>query len=115
MFGKMLKIDFHFLNHKIIEWFVKQVKQSGLKSNADGHLETTSFKDVLMQFAKLSQNERQDLLQTAMKPPPYSEVTVHPVPPSHTQSSSNSLLHGILTKVIFLIFVEGWENCPNTS
>ncbi|KAF5279953.1 hypothetical protein FQA39_LY18174 [Lamprigera yunnana] len=60
-------------------------------------LETATFKDVLMQFAKLSQTERQDLLQSAMKPPPYSEVTVHPVP-AHTQTTSNSLLHGILTK-----------------
>ncbi|KAF5287045.1 hypothetical protein FQR65_LT12346 [Abscondita terminalis] len=69
-------------------------KSSGTKSGND---ESASFKDVLMQFAKLSQTERQDLLQTAMKPPPYSEVTVHPVP-AHTQTPSNSLLHGILTK-----------------
>ncbi|KAK4872478.1 hypothetical protein RN001_014507 [Aquatica leii] len=73
-------------------------KSSGTKSLTDSsQLESASFKDVLMQFAKLSQTERQDLLQTAMKPPPYSEVTVHPVP-AHTQTTSNSLLHGILTK-----------------
>ncbi|KAF2899558.1 hypothetical protein ILUMI_06608 [Ignelater luminosus] len=77
---------------------VDNAKQTNSKSSGDGlQLETTSFKDVLMQFAKLSQHERQDLLQTAIKPPPYSEVTVHPVP-AHSQSGSNSLLHGILTK-----------------
>ncbi|XP_031357652.1 uncharacterized protein LOC116181424 isoform X2 [Photinus pyralis] len=69
----------------------------GAPKLGDGN-ETASFKDVLMQFAKLSQTERQDLLQSEMKqPPPYSEVTVHPVP-AHTQPTTNSLLHGILTK-----------------
>ncbi|KAK5639914.1 hypothetical protein RI129_010725 [Pyrocoelia pectoralis] len=66
-------------------------------NDGSSQLETTSFKDVLMQFAKLSQSERQDIIQAELKNPPYSEVTVHPVP-AHTQSTSNSLLHGILTK-----------------
>lgn len=58
--------------------------------------ENASFKDMLVQLAKLSQNERNEILQNAIKPPPpYPEVTVHPVPNS---PPSNSLLHGILTK-----------------
>ncbi|XP_057671366.1 uncharacterized protein LOC130903164 isoform X1 [Diorhabda carinulata] len=60
--------------------------------------DTVSFKDMLLQFAKLSQNERNELIQNAIKPPPpYPEVTVHPVPTS-TPPPTNSLLHGILTK-----------------
>lgn len=84
---------FHFFK-------TKQAKQTGTKAPNDGQkqIDTASFKDVLVQFAKLSRHD-QDLLQTAIKPASYTEVTVHPVPP-HTQSSSNSLLHGILTKVI---------------
>ncbi|XP_059608713.1 uncharacterized protein LOC132256366 [Phlebotomus argentipes] len=82
-----------------------------------------SFKDVLVQFAKLSQSDRQMISTTAeassaanavtnslggKAPPPYPEVTLYPV---NSQSSaeqivlsntnnthSNSLLHGILTK-----------------
>uniref|UniRef100_A0A6P7H859 Uncharacterized protein LOC114345506 n=1 Tax=Diabrotica virgifera virgifera TaxID=50390 RepID=A0A6P7H859_DIAVI len=60
--------------------------------------DTVSFKDMLLQFAKLSQTERNELIQNAIKPPPpYPEVTVHPVPTS-TPPPTNSLLHGILTK-----------------
>lgn len=48
----------------------------------------------------LFQGDRQEMLQHGMKPPPpYSEVTMHPVM-TNTQSTSSSLLHGILTKVI---------------
>lgn len=55
---------------------------------------------MLQQFAQLSQSERNELLQNAIKPPPpYPEVTVHPVPTT-TSAPTNSLLHGILTKVI---------------
>ncbi|KAJ9585207.1 hypothetical protein L9F63_002970, partial [Diploptera punctata] len=63
-----------------------------------------SFKDVLVQFAKMSQTEqRHEPLPTttASKPPPYPEVTLHPVLAPHSpphQSPSSSLLHGILTK-----------------
>ncbi|XP_008199159.1 uncharacterized protein LOC659546 isoform X2 [Tribolium castaneum] len=58
-----------------------------------------SFKDMLVQFAKLSQSERHELIQNAIKPPPpYPEVTVHPVPTTNTVAPTNSLLHGILTK-----------------
>ncbi|XP_063925923.1 uncharacterized protein LOC135139559 isoform X3 [Zophobas morio] len=58
-----------------------------------------SFKDMLVQFAKLSQSERHELIQNAIKPPPpYPEVTVHPVPTTTTVAPTNSLLHGILTK-----------------
>lgn len=61
--------------------------------------DTTSFKDMLVQFARLSQNERNELIQNAIKPPPpYPEVTVHPVPTT-TAAPNSSLLHGILTKV----------------
>nr|CAD7432384.1 unnamed protein product [Timema monikensis] len=64
-----------------------------------------SFKDVLVQFAKMSQAEQrhENLPPTTatVKPPPYPEVTLHPVltpqSPPH-QSPSSSLLHGILTK-----------------
>jgi hypothetical protein len=55
---------------------------------------------MLVQFAKLSQSERHELIQNAIKPPPpYPEVTVHPVPTTNTVAPTNSLLHGILTKV----------------
>lgn len=53
---------------------------------------------MLLQLAKLSQTEENELLQNAIKPPPpYPEVTVHPV--ASTTPLQNSLLHGILTKV----------------
>ena len=64
-----------------------------------------SFKDVLVQFAKLSQTEQRHepmpSTTTASKQPPYPEVTLHPVLAPHSpphQSPSSSLLHGILTK-----------------
>ncbi|XP_063241467.1 uncharacterized protein LOC134541744 isoform X2 [Bacillus rossius redtenbacheri] len=53
-----------------------------------------SFKDVLVQFAKLSQAEQGQLAKPA--PPPYPEVTLHPV--QHSPPQQSSLLHGILTK-----------------
>ncbi|XP_055692510.1 uncharacterized protein LOC129795336 isoform X2 [Lutzomyia longipalpis] len=82
-----------------------------------------SFKDVLVQFAKLSQSDRQ-MISTATEgvggtgggggskaPPPYPEVTLYPVSSQSAaaaneqmmlnnanNSHSNSLLHGILTK-----------------
>lgn len=49
-----------------------------------------SFKDVLVKFAKMSQNEP---LGPRL---PYPEVTLHPVPPPLGPASS--LLQGILTK-----------------
>ncbi|KAK9707617.1 MYND finger [Popillia japonica] len=71
-------------------------KENVLNTDSTSHTDSTSFKDMLAQFAKLSQAERQEILHNAVKPPPpYPEVTVHPVP---TTSASNSLLHGILTK-----------------
>ncbi|GAB0093922.1 hypothetical protein DMENIID0001_091140 [Sergentomyia squamirostris] len=74
-----------------------------------------SFKDVLVQFAKLSQGDRQLLQESTAAalnsspkaPPPYPEVTLYPVNHSNATSSAqtpndnshtNSLLHGILTK-----------------
>ncbi|XP_018325955.1 uncharacterized protein LOC108737536 isoform X4 [Agrilus planipennis] len=73
-------------------------KLSGSVPEIQGTSDEPSFKDVLMQFAKLSQNERCELIQNALKPPPpYPEVTVHPVPVS-TPQPKNSLLHGILTQ-----------------
>lgn len=58
---------------------------------------------MLQQFAQLSQSERNELLQNAIKPPPpYPEVTVHPVPIT-AASPTNSLLHGILTKVYITV------------
>lgn len=59
--------------------------------------ESASFKNMLLQLSRLSQNEKNELLQNAMKPPPpYPEVTVHPV--TTDAPPKNSLLHGILTK-----------------
>ncbi|RZF48463.1 hypothetical protein LSTR_LSTR009147 [Laodelphax striatellus] len=68
-----------------------------------------NFKDVLVQFAKMSQPPAAvtSLMPSGgvktphpPPPPPYPEVTLHPVPaPSPpTSSHSSSLLHGILTK-----------------
>ncbi|KAJ8882337.1 hypothetical protein PR048_014139 [Dryococelus australis] len=62
-----------------------------------------SFKDVLVQFAKLSQAEQNYPSAVGSKSaPPYPEVTLHPVlPTQHSPphpSPSSSLLHGILTK-----------------
>lgn len=80
-----------------------QNRPEGIKlPNADSSSsndEAVSFKDMLQQFAKLSQSERNELIQNAIKPPPpYPEVTVLPVPTT-TVAPTNSLLHGILTKV----------------
>lgn len=66
-----------------------------------------SFKDVLVQFAKMnSQTDRLGLPNTgkytSTSTPPYPEVTLHPVPTSQQPSEqTGSLLHGILTKVRF--------------
>lgn len=68
-----------------------------------------SFKDVLVQFAKMSQHQQNDRRNstppTKNQGPPtkalYPEVTLHPVLPAGSQSPPNpssSLLHGILTK-----------------
>ncbi|KAL1140549.1 hypothetical protein AAG570_000479 [Ranatra chinensis] len=55
-----------------------------------------SFKDVLVQFAKLSQSPT-----PGKPPPPYPEVTLHPVnSPQSPPTSHSSLLHGILTKSV---------------
>nr|CAH7712564.1 unnamed protein product [Callosobruchus chinensis] len=79
-------------------------QQETMKSNSNesqgqnSNQDAVSFKDMLLQFAKLSQSERTELIQNAIKPPPpYPEVTVHPVPTT-TAAPTNSLLHGILTK-----------------
>ncbi|XP_068085188.1 uncharacterized protein [Anabrus simplex] len=71
------------------------------ESGNHGAVGGISFKDVLVQFAKLSQNEqRHEPVPTttaANKAPPYPEVTLHPVLAPNSPPSS-SLLHGILTK-----------------
>lgn len=85
---------------------------SSVTSALGGVDAATSFKDVLVQFARLSQSERQELHAAANlavaasskpPPPPYPEVTLHPVPPVVSSatiptSQNSSLLHGILTK-----------------
>lgn len=58
-----------------------------------------SFKDVLVQFAKLSQQQGEPV----KTPQNYPDVTLHPVAPSSAPQNtppqqSGSLLHGILTK-----------------
>ncbi|XP_054257920.1 misshapen-like kinase 1 isoform X2 [Macrosteles quadrilineatus] len=55
-----------------------------------------SFKDALVQFAKMSQPNK-----PPPPPPPYPEVTLHPVSAPHSPPAPpphSSLLHGILTK-----------------
>nr|XP_023012326.1 uncharacterized protein LOC111502472 isoform X1 [Leptinotarsa decemlineata] len=78
-------------------------RPSTVDPSAANSQDGVSFKDMLVQFAKLSQSERNELIQNAIKPPPpYPEVTVHPVPttsaPTAPSTPTNSLLHGILTK-----------------
>lgn len=66
-------------------------------SRSGPHLELQglSFKDALVQFAKLSQPPK-----PPPPPPPYPEVTLHPVSAPHSPPPPphSSLLHGILTK-----------------
>lgn len=83
------------------EFFQNRADCSRPSSVESSHLfNEPSFKDMLVQFAKLSQSERHELIQNAIKPPPpYPEVTVHPVPTTTAAPPTNSLLHGILTKV----------------
>ena len=72
-----------------------------------------SFKDVLVQFAKMTNANEQNALSNQgtllgrPPPPPYPEVTLHPVVspasvpspvPSASTAPTTSLLHGILTK-----------------
>ncbi|XP_034951634.1 uncharacterized protein [Chelonus insularis] len=72
------------------------------KSNSNiGDQNPMSFKDVLVQFAKLSQQQGEPM----KTPQNYPDVTLHPVAPSAVSINSNassqqtgSLLHGILTK-----------------
>lgn len=68
-------------------------------SNATDPNNSVSFKDVLVQFAKLSQQQGEPV----KTPQNYPDVTLHPVAPSATPQttqtqSTGSLLHGILTK-----------------
>lgn len=67
--------------------------------NATDPNNSVSFKDVLVQFAKLSQQQGEPV----KTPQNYPDVTLHPVAPSATPQttqtqSTGSLLHGILTK-----------------
>ncbi|XP_011634108.1 uncharacterized protein LOC105425173 isoform X1 [Pogonomyrmex barbatus] len=65
------------------------------KSNPSTN-DSMNYKDMLVQFAKLSQQG--EIVKT---PQNYPDVTLHPVTPSSAQNtpqSSGSLLHGILTK-----------------
>ncbi|KAF7278037.1 hypothetical protein GWI33_008956 [Rhynchophorus ferrugineus] len=78
-------------------------RENSRSSTLDSYSQdTTSYQDILVQFAKLSQKEKNELqmhLQNNAKPPPpYPEVTVHPVNNTSSITPSNSLLHGILTK-----------------
>lgn len=71
---------------------------------------STSFQEALVKFAKM--NEKRDMVASSnvhmnaqknashlLPPPPYPEVTLHPVlVPQFPNSPQNSLLHGILTK-----------------
>ncbi|XP_043490746.1 protein kinase C-binding protein 1-like isoform X2 [Polistes fuscatus] len=68
-------------------------------SNANDPNNCVNFKDVLVQFAKMSQQQGEPV----KTPQNYPDVTLHPVAPSATSQtmqtqSTGSLLHGILTK-----------------
>ncbi|XP_046427693.1 uncharacterized protein LOC124183344 isoform X4 [Neodiprion fabricii] len=69
-------------------------------SNPTDPSNSMSFKDVLVQFAKLSQQQG----EAVKTPQNYPDVTLHPVlptpapPQAATVQQSGSLLHGILTK-----------------
>lgn len=68
-------------------------------SNTADPNNSVSFKDVLVQFAKLSQQQGEPV----KTPQNYPDVTLHPVAPSPAPQNtspqpSGSLLHGILTK-----------------
>ncbi|XP_031781209.1 uncharacterized protein LOC100115141 isoform X3 [Nasonia vitripennis] len=69
-------------------------------SNLSDPNNAMSFKDVLVQFAKLSQQQGEPI----KTPQNYPDVTLHPVAATPTtqnsapQTGSGSLLHGILTK-----------------
>lgn len=74
-------------------------KSSNDRTNPDNSM---SFKDVLVQFAKLSQQQGEPV----KTPQNYPDVTLHPVAPTTVtinstptqQQTTGSLLHGILTK-----------------
>ncbi|XP_011690114.1 PREDICTED: uncharacterized protein LOC105451396 isoform X2 [Wasmannia auropunctata] len=66
------------------------------KSNSRDANDPMNYKDMLVQFAKLSQQG-----EPVKVPQNYPDVTLHPVTPSSAQNMSQptgSLLHGILTK-----------------
>ncbi|XP_077263940.1 uncharacterized protein LOC143898379 isoform X4 [Temnothorax americanus] len=65
------------------------------KSNPSAS-DSMNYKDMLVQFAKISQQG-----ESIKVPQNYPDVTLHPVTPSSAQNTSqptSSLLHGILTK-----------------
>uniref|UniRef100_A0AAR5PDX6 THAP-type domain-containing protein n=1 Tax=Dendroctonus ponderosae TaxID=77166 RepID=A0AAR5PDX6_DENPD len=71
----------------------------GQSSGMDNH--ESGLSGSLNGFAKLSQSEKSELqnqMHNIKPPPPYPEVTVHPVTSTSSVTPSNSLLHGILTK-----------------
>lgn len=69
----------------------------GLSSLNGTEADLKSYKDILLQFAKMSQSDK-ELQKNTKPPPPYPEVTVHPVTSTSSVAPTNSLLHGILTK-----------------
>lgn len=97
-------------------------------SNATNDLAASgvSFKDVLVQFAKMSQHQQNDRrnatpptkTQAPSKSALYPEVTLHPVLPPGSNSPPNpssSLLHGILTKSTSGRAADGQSNSRNTA
>ncbi|XP_075221234.1 uncharacterized protein LOC142324256 isoform X2 [Lycorma delicatula] len=88
-------------------WFPDNSRPSSTDSTRSTHQPELpapglSFKDVLVQFAKMSQPPPPSpapIKQPPPPPPPYPEVTLHPVPaPQSPPPTHSSLLHGILTK-----------------
>ncbi|XP_077298100.1 uncharacterized protein LOC143919589 isoform X2 [Arctopsyche grandis] len=83
--------------------------QNAVLSQAGGLPNGMSFKDVLVQFANMTGQQQTNCLGAKLPPPPpYPEVTLHPVGTAASapspfsskvaQQQPNSLLHGILTK-----------------
>lgn len=111
----------HFDNDKLFLFQNSRPSSADSSHSNPSISNNATFRDILAQFAKMTPTERQLLssnnsiisalnmtTQNALnaagnKPPPYPEVTLHPVMNStantNVEHGSSSLLHGILTKV----------------
>lgn len=87
------------------------LQQNSVLNQAGGLPNGMSFKDVLVRFANITGQQTNCMNTKLHPPPPYPDVTLHPVGGnasgspfpskiSQQQQQTNSLLHGILTKVL---------------